>query len=167
MPSIELECDVELLDANAPRRRLREFLPLLARLIGRALVLGRAVARIHVALDLLVVRLDVVDDLVFHRPPKEVELPDRGLYVVRRVFRYGYSIPSTEGVEALLRIRLKVKLVVDVDFYAPTVVERDDSVVRLGVVGRKPVDDAERDERFAVDDTEHFGEFVDILIIVA
>lgn len=152
--------------------RVGQFLALLARLLGARrgagrdrLVLGGAVAGVHVGLNLLVVILDVVDDLVLHRPSEEVQLADGRLDAAVLVVGDGDPVPAAEWIETLFRIGLEFELVVEVDLEARVFIDVVDGVVLLRIIRGEPVYDAERDVRLAVYDVQHLGEFVLVVVV--
>jgi hypothetical protein len=104
-------------------------------------------------MDIFVVRREVIDDIILHRPRKEVELTDSG----------GNSMevdtgPTTEGIKHLLAIRFEMGLVCEVDNHMLSGLGDVGHVVHLGVIGHKPVKDPEGDVGLVVEDVAEESE---------
>ena len=108
--------------------------------------------------------LDIVQDTIFNRPLEKVELPDSSFDGTPRIVGDGDSIPAAKGVQTALTIGLQLQLVVVIDLEARSVGLLEDGIVFLGVVSDEPVDDAEGNLGFAVDDTNHLIEIFLALI---
>jgi len=112
--------------------------------------------------------LDVFDDAIFNRPFEKIELANGRLHVLLVVVGDRYSFPAAKGVQAFFTIRLQFEFVVVVDFETigvmRTIGQIVDGVIFFGIVGDKPVDDAERNLGFAVDNANHFVEIAFFLV---
>jgi hypothetical protein len=98
-------------------------------------------------MDILVVGCEVINDVILHRPGKEVELTDSG----------GNSMevdtgPTTEGIKHLLAIRLEMRLVGEVDNHVLPGLGDVGDIVELGIVGDKPVQNTEGDIGLVIKD---------------
>lgn len=158
-----------LLDAFACRNG--EFFALLPRLASiriTVLAFRRAVARVHVALYILVVCLDKLDDLVLNRPLEKIQLSDGGFHRLCFVIGDLDALPPTKRVKTFLAVSLQLEFVVIVYLettgFAITVREFIYSEILLRVVRHEPVHNAEGDLGFAVDDGDRLCEIIAILI---
>jgi len=126
---------------------------------------------IHVGLNVRVIRLDVFHNLVLDGPLEEIQLPDRSLHVFLMIVRYRYAVPTTKRIKPPFRIRFQFQFVLIVHFEANGVFavavgygERIHCIVLFRIISDKPVDDAERNLRFPIDDPHHFVEIPAILV---
>ena len=120
----------------APSRRRRRL---------RILAVMLAEARVHVRLDRLLVRQNVVEHPLLDRPPEEIQLADRGLLNRRMAADLeADAIAAAEGIEQPLRIGLELALIMKVD-HELAVVHRVGHVELLGIVRHEPVDETETD----------------------
>jgi hypothetical protein len=98
-------------------------------------------------MDILVMGREVINDIILHRPGKEVELTDSG----------GNSMevdtgPTTEGIKHLLAIRLEMGLVCEVDNDMLSGLGDVGHIVELGIVGDKPVQNTKGDIGLVIKD---------------
>jgi len=158
----------------------REFFALLARLViqkhlirgGGVLVCmlitmltfdGGTVAMIHVLLDFLIMFLNVIHDTVLDGPFEEIQLSNGGFHVFFIVIWNLDAVPTTKRVETFLAIRLEFQFVIVIHLESRgargaghfQVIHR---VVFFGVIGDKPIHNAEGNVGFAVNDVHHFIE---------
>ena len=112
--------------------RMREFVALLASMLG--LLLPRRHACLHICMDIVVVGKEIVNNIILHRPRKEVQLPDSGGHSVEI-----HTGPATEGVKHLLAVGLEMRLVGKVDDHVLASLGDVGYIVHLGIVRDKPV----------------------------
>ena len=94
-------------------------------------------AGIHVRLNRIIVRLEILQDLILENPVEEVELPDGCIESEERDL-----LPATEGIEHLFRVRPQVRLVTEVDVDVASLGGQIGNVVLLGIIGHEPVEKA-------------------------
>ncbi|GAX85676.1 hypothetical protein CEUSTIGMA_g13090.t1 [Chlamydomonas eustigma] len=106
----------------------------------------------HVPLDAFRVLHHVVQDAVLQHPPEEVELADGGLLDISVPVKERYTVPTPERVKLVLRVRLELGSVAHVHVHAVVAgAGVDHHVLRLGVVGHKPVDQPQAHLRLTAD----------------
>ena len=64
------------------------------------LLLGNAVALIHIAFNILIIVFNVVDDFVLNGPFKEIQLSNGGFHTIVVIVGDGDTLPSAKRVES-------------------------------------------------------------------
>ena len=64
------------------------------------LLLGNAIAFIHIIFDFFVVFFNVIDDLVLNGPFEEIQLSNGGFHAIVVIVRDGNAFPTTKGVKS-------------------------------------------------------------------
>jgi hypothetical protein len=139
------------------RRAVAHLLPLTAArrcLLLRLLAVMLPETDVHVLLDIGCMGHNIVYHALLNGPTEEVKLAHG------RLLNGGLpadletdALTTAEGVEQTLGVRLEFALVVEVD-HEGAILQRVADVELLGVVRHEPVDQAETDGRFALQDGE-------------
>ena len=125
---------------------------------------GRAVARVHVVFDCPIVGLNVCNHAVLQRPFEKIQLANCGLNEGAIAIRNCYAVPPAERVEPALAISLQLQLVVHVHLESPIRAHFIHREKFLRKIRGKPVNDAERNWRLAINDLKHLLQIVVLLV---
>ena len=86
-------------------------------------------------MDVVIMRIQILEDLILNDPLEEVQLSHRRVQTAELD-----ALPTTEGIEHLLVIRLQVRLVDQVDNHMVICLSHERHIMLLRIIGNKPVE---------------------------